>query len=88
MLTKFFDLLYSPSIQELMENKMNWRLSKNGQFTVRSLFGALRGGVHSDFPWKAVWKTKVPIKEAFFAWMTFFFVCGALGVLNYFCWRI
>ena len=85
MLTKFFDLLYSPSIQELMENKMNWRLSKNGQFTV---FGALRGGVHSDFPWKAVWKTKVPMKEAFFAWMTFFFVCGALGVLNYFCWRI
>ena len=79
MLTKFFDLLYSPSIQEIMENKMNWRLSKNGQFTV---FGALRGGVHSDFPWKAVWKTKVPMKEAFFAWMTFFFVCGALGVLN------
>ena len=66
---------------------MNWRLSKNGQFTVSSLFGALRGGVHSDFPWKAVWKTKVPMKESFFAWMAFFclFVCGAPGVLNYFC---
>lgn len=30
VLTKFFDLLCLPSIQELMGNKMNWRLSKNG----------------------------------------------------------
>ena len=30
------------------------------------------------------------MKESFFAWMAFFclFVCGAPGVLNYFCWRI
>lgn len=35
---------------------------------MESFYGALHGEYRVDFPWQAIWKTKVPRNVAFFAW--------------------
>ena len=45
---------------------MRWRLSKNGNFNVRSFYNKLRGPMPIIFPWKSVWKVKPPQRVSFF----------------------
>ena len=45
---------------------MRWKLSKNGNFNVRSFYNKLRGPVPIIFPWKSVWKVKAPQRVSFF----------------------
>ena len=37
-----------------------WRLKGNGQFDTRLYYRAIQGTSNSWFPWKGVWKTKIP----------------------------
>lgn len=62
----FYETLYSTLAQTSMENKMLWRLSKNGCFCIWPFYDILRGVVFLDFPWKVVWRVKVRIRETFF----------------------
>jgi hypothetical protein len=50
-----------------------------GHLLFGHFMGALRGCVHSDFPWKAVWRAKVPMNISVFAWMAIFFFWGGGG---------
>ena len=46
----------------------HWCLKGNGMFDTRSYYNIIRGVAASFFPWKGVWKAKIPKREAFFVW--------------------
>ena len=45
-----------------------WRLKGDGKFDTQSYYHSIRGILNSLFPWKGVWKPKVPKRVAFFLW--------------------
>ena len=45
-----------------------WRLKGNGKFDTRSYYQAIQGTLNFLFPWKGVWKPKIPKRVAFFLW--------------------
>lgn len=49
-------------------DKIWWNLTKNGIFTVKSLYSALKTQ-HYAFPHKKVWKFKIPLKIEVFLWL-------------------
>ena len=48
---------------------MQWKLTKNGNFDIRSFYNKLRSPLPIIFPWKGVWKVKVPRRVSFFVWI-------------------
>ena len=64
----FMEFLYNQKVKEEMDS-MNWKHTKSGLFEVRSFYGLLRGRNDIQFPWKSVWKPKIPSKVAFFLWL-------------------
>ena len=51
-----------------MSDTLCWRLKGDGKFDTRSFYHAIQGTQDSLFPWKGVWKPKVPKRVAFFLW--------------------
>ncbi|XP_059638831.1 uncharacterized protein LOC132281113 [Cornus florida] len=45
-----------------------WKPNSQGRFDVRSFFRSLTAEPGGSFPWKSVWRSKAPLKVAFFAW--------------------
>jgi hypothetical protein len=45
-----------------------WNLSRHASFEVSSFYSALSQPATSQFPWRLVWKAKVPSRVAFFIW--------------------
>lgn len=69
-ITEFSAALYSASIPGGTGDKMHWTHSKKGIFSVNSFYQKLTNSRMSMFPWKSIWKMKVPSKAAFFVWTT------------------
>jgi hypothetical protein len=67
-LVSFFTLLYSISIDRDGEDKLWWSPARKGKFDVRSFYKTLAYEETIHFPWKSIWRTKVPLEVAFFAW--------------------
>jgi hypothetical protein len=68
VLASFFSLLYSTRVNCDGEDQLRWYPSHKGKFDVRSFYKALVCKEAIHFPWKSIWRTKVPLKVAFFAW--------------------
>ena len=49
-------------------DRMIWKLSKKGEFDVRSFYDKFRCPLPIIFPWKGVWKVKAPVYVSFFVW--------------------
>ena len=49
-------------------DRMIWKLSKKGDFNVRSFYDKFRGLLPIIFPWKGIWKVKAPTHVSFFVW--------------------
>ena len=45
------------------------RLNGNGKFDIQSYYNNIQGASISNFPWKDVWKVKIPKRVAFFLWI-------------------
>ena len=45
-----------------------WRLKRDGKFDTQSFYQAIQGTPNVLFPWKGVWKPKIPKQVAFFLW--------------------
>uniref|UniRef100_A0A7N2R7T0 poly(A)-specific ribonuclease n=1 Tax=Quercus lobata TaxID=97700 RepID=A0A7N2R7T0_QUELO len=45
-----------------------WWLKGDGEFDTQSYYHEIRGASNSLFPWKGVWKPKIPKHVAFFLW--------------------
>ena len=49
-------------------NRLCWDLNGSGKFDIRFFYHKIRNAVPSTFPWKGIWKVKVPKRVAFFMW--------------------
>jgi hypothetical protein len=65
----FMEFLYNQKVKKEEMDSMRWNHTKSGLFEVRSFYGLLSGRSNTQFPWKNVWKPKIPSKVAFFMWL-------------------
>jgi hypothetical protein len=68
VLASFFTLLYSIRVGREGEDQPWWSPSHKGNFDVRSFYKVLACKEVVHFPWKSIWRTKVPLTMAFLAW--------------------
>ena len=47
-------------------DRLSWDLNGSGKFDTRSFYHKIRNAAPSTFPWKGIWKVKVPKRVAFF----------------------
>ena len=55
-------------VQREDEDKVVWTTSQSGAFSVKLLYSILEPGGSSLFPCDSIWRVRVPLKVAFFAW--------------------
>uniref|UniRef100_A0A2N9HT72 Reverse transcriptase zinc-binding domain-containing protein n=1 Tax=Fagus sylvatica TaxID=28930 RepID=A0A2N9HT72_FAGSY len=67
-ISSFLELLYSTTIKRNEEDRMCWRPSLTKGFHVKSYYQVLSSPGDGLFPWKSIWKVKVPPRVAFFSW--------------------
>uniref|UniRef100_A0A2N9FDH1 Reverse transcriptase domain-containing protein n=1 Tax=Fagus sylvatica TaxID=28930 RepID=A0A2N9FDH1_FAGSY len=67
----FFTFIHSKIPAGLNPDSMRWKLRQHGEFDVKSLYHALDVKIDIKFPWKAIWRAKVPRRVFFFG-----VVCG------------
>ena len=67
-LTSFMDLLYSCHMEGDGEDRLCWRSRATKGFTVKNFYSCLCPSPSASFPWKIIWKAKVPPRIAFFSW--------------------
>ena len=51
-----------------VEDALSWKISKNGSFSVRSLYRSLTATSSEPFPWSIIWRSWAPMRVSFFAW--------------------
>ena len=49
-------------------NRLRWKLKPNENFDIRSYYNKLRDSPSIVFPWKVIWRVKVPRCVSFFVW--------------------
>ena len=62
------DLLYSLSLRGVGDDQIVWRRESQKGFTVKCYYQCLSPPSLRTFPWKNIWKVKVPPRVAFFSW--------------------
>jgi hypothetical protein len=65
VLASFFTLLYSIRVRNQGDNKLWWTPSHKGKFDVSSFYKVLACKEKDPFPWRSIWRTKVPLKWHF-----------------------
>jgi hypothetical protein len=70
-LASFYNLLDSYNLGGGVD-KIWWVPSRKGKFEVRSFYNILISNVSFPFLWKSIWRTKAPLRVAFFVWSTAF----------------
>jgi hypothetical protein len=67
-LTSFMDLLYSCNMEGTGVDRLCWRGRETKRFTVKDFYSHICPSSYVLFPWKSIWKEKVPPRIAFFSW--------------------
>ena len=67
ILSAFWDVIYGVSLRGIGEDKMRTPTKSKG-FEASNYYQALLGVCTQSFPWRSIWKQKVPSKVAFFVW--------------------
>ena len=67
-LSDFMKSIYASPLGGLGEDKMCWIPNKHKGFRVRDYYKISVGNTLLGFPWKSIWKQKIPSKVAFFVW--------------------
>jgi hypothetical protein len=67
-LVSFYRYLYDCKLRGEGIDKLCWVPSHKGLFEVKSFYRALSPRGSYSFPWKSVWRSKVPPTMAFFVW--------------------
>jgi len=61
VLASFFTLLYSIRVRSEGDDKLWWTPSHKGKFDVSSFYKVLACKEKASFPWRSIWRTKVPL---------------------------
>ena len=64
----FLEFLYSVPIRRHEEDSVSWQPSPSKGFQVKLYYKELSSHGAGSFPWKSIWKTKAPLRVAFFLW--------------------
>ena len=67
-LSSFMETIYDSSIRGFGEDKMCWIPSKDKRFLVKDYYKILASSTILGFPWRSIWKQKIPSRVAFFVW--------------------
>jgi hypothetical protein len=67
-ISSFLEDLYSVKIKRYEQDKMCWQPSPSIGFQVKSFYNQISSNGAGSFPWKIIWKAKVPPRVAFFSW--------------------
>uniref|UniRef100_A0A7N2L766 Reverse transcriptase zinc-binding domain-containing protein n=1 Tax=Quercus lobata TaxID=97700 RepID=A0A7N2L766_QUELO len=67
-MSDFMVTIYGSHIRGRGEDKMCWIPSKVKGFLVSDYYRILAGTAFFGFPWKSIWKQKIPSRVAFFVW--------------------
>ena len=62
----FLELIQSQIPRGGGSDTSHYCLKGNDKFETRSYYNIIRGAATSNFPWKGVWKVKIPRRVAFF----------------------
>ena len=62
----FMETIYGSSIRWFDDDKMCWFPSKDKGFMVNDCYRILVGPTIYGFPWRSIWKLKIPSQVAFF----------------------
>ena len=68
-LAGFMDTIYGASVKGISEDKMCWKLDREKGFLVKDYHSLLVGSNDYCFPWKSIWKQKIPSQVTFFVWI-------------------
>ena len=68
-LSNFLDVIHGVSLRGIGEDKKCWMPAKSRGFEVSSYHWALFGVCNQSFPWRSIWKPKVPSKVALLIWI-------------------
>ena len=68
MVVDFFRLLAANFPLGTDGDRLRWKLTKNGDFTILSFYHKLHSSSSVVFPWKGIWKVKAPRRVSFFVW--------------------
>ena len=71
----FMDTIYGSSVRGFGEDKMCWKPDIDKRFMVKDYYNILVGSNDYYFPWKSIWKQKIPSRSAFFVWTAAFGKC-------------
>jgi hypothetical protein len=67
--TTFMETFYNIKIKRNIADQLRWDHTGSGLFEVRSFYHIICSEGNRTFPWKSVWRVKVPPKVAFFIWL-------------------
>uniref|UniRef100_A0A7N2LVS0 Reverse transcriptase zinc-binding domain-containing protein n=1 Tax=Quercus lobata TaxID=97700 RepID=A0A7N2LVS0_QUELO len=67
-MSDFMATIYGSHIRGRGEDKMCWIPNKVKGFLVSDYYRILAGTASFGFPWKRIWKLKIPSRVAFFVW--------------------
>ena len=64
----FMDTIYDTSAKGIGEDKMSWKIDRTNGLMVNAYYCLLVGYSEICFPWKSIWKYKIPSQVAFIVW--------------------
>jgi len=67
--SRFFEMLYTLKVRSEGKDKICWIPARKKSFEVKSYYKVLSSPIQFSFPWKSIWKVKVPPRVAFFVWI-------------------
>ena len=64
----FLRILGATTLSMDVGDWLRWKLKPNGDFDIQSYYKKLRNSPSIVFPWKGIWRVKVPRRVSFFVW--------------------
>ena len=65
---RLMGLIYSSTVQGFGPNNVCWKPARNKGFEIRGYYSSFYPPTLVSFPWRIIWQSKVPPREAFFFW--------------------
>ena len=66
--SEIMDTIYGFLVRGFGEDKMCWKPDRYKGFMVNDYYSILVGSNDYCFPWKSIWKQKIPSRVVFFVW--------------------